>query len=120
MASLWYGSAAWGDYDGDGRLDILQAGNGLKVYHNDGGGAFTEDAGAAVTSVNNAAAAWGDYDNDGRLDILLLGMDAAYAAVAKVYRSRAGYANAVPAAPTGLNASILFADLGHAFLDGPG
>ena len=40
---------AWGDYDNDGKLDILLTGwtgSGnyvAKVYHNNGDGTFTED-----------------------------------------------------------------------------
>ena len=41
-------SAAWGDYDRDGRLDILFTGAGLtKVYHNDGNHHFSEAASLA-------------------------------------------------------------------------
>ena len=71
------GSAAWGDYDNDGRLDILLSGTGLssgfvKLYHNDGNGAFHEVS-TGIGSVEGGSVAWGDYDNDGRLDILLNG-----------------------------------------------
>ena len=76
-----WGTAAWGDYDSDGDLDILLTGYGgggkdvTLIYRNDGpsaGWTFT-DIGAGLTSVEAGAAAWGDYDNDGDLDILLTG-----------------------------------------------
>jgi hypothetical protein len=84
------GSAAWGDYDNDGDLDILLTGYGAgsrvsKVYRNDGAGAFT-DIDAGLTGVMHSSAAWGDYDNDGDLDILLTG-DTGSARVSKVYRN---------------------------------
>ena len=70
-------SVAWGDYDNDGKLDILLAGNanGLRisrVYRNHGDGTFT-DIGAGLPGVDYCSVAWGDYDNDGKLDILLAG-----------------------------------------------
>jgi len=67
-----YGHGAWGDYDNDGDLDVLIAGNwNVNLYENDGG-TFTlleEDFGI----LQNCRAAWGDFDNDGDLDLLLIG-----------------------------------------------
>ncbi len=80
LTGVSWGSAAWGDYDNDGRPDILLTGEQgfldpvSKVYHNNGDGTFT-DIGAGLTGVEFSAAAWGDYDNDGWLDILLTGYD---------------------------------------------
>ncbi|MBP7691614.1 MAG: VCBS repeat-containing protein [Anaerolineales bacterium] len=70
------GGAAWGDYDGDGRLDAVVLGDtgaGLvtRVYHNLGGGVFTITA--SLTGVAYGSAAWGDFDNDGHLDLLITG-----------------------------------------------
>jgi len=47
LARISHGTVAWGDYDGDGDLDILVAGNtqtgrASYVYRNDGGDAFTD------------------------------------------------------------------------------
>src|SRR5262249_55448567 len=66
-------SAAWGDYDNDGRLDLLltgDTGSGFlsRLFHNDGGGAFHDATPAGLPAVSISSAAWGDYDNDGRLD----------------------------------------------------
>ncbi len=85
--SIEHGEAQWGDYDGDGDLDILVAGNlrelngtytpmALRIYRNDsinfvplevipnpyGEGWF-----------DFTAATWADYDSDGDIDILLAG-----------------------------------------------
>jgi hypothetical protein len=63
---------AWGDYDGDGDLDVYLAGFGTpsKLFRNDGGGVFADATapplGGAGTSM---AVAWGDYDNDGDVDL---------------------------------------------------
>ncbi len=72
------GSAAWGDYDNDGDLDLVETGlteGGAviaKIYRNDDNGTFT-DIGASLTGVRRSSAAWGDYDNDGDLDLVLSG-----------------------------------------------
>ncbi|RMG24135.1 MAG: hypothetical protein D6730_13110, partial [Bacteroidetes bacterium] len=76
------GSVDWGDYDGDGDLDILITGQDTdttrisKVYRNDRvNERFAEDinASGALENVDLGASAWGDFDADGRLDILLAG-----------------------------------------------
>ena len=71
------GSVAWGDYDNDGKLDLLITGHGLygdfsKIYRNTGSG-FTEVFAGSLIPVSSGSTAWGDYDNDGMLDILLTG-----------------------------------------------
>ena len=72
------GKAVWGDYDDDGDLDILIAGNrlgsvGTYVYRNDNG--VFVDVGAADDGLlgHTGSAAWIDYDNDSDLDIVVAG-----------------------------------------------
>ena len=60
---------AWGDFDGDGYMDLLV--NGSRLLHNDGRGGFedvTSKLGLAHLSGTNGGL-WGDYDNDGDPDI---------------------------------------------------
>ena len=81
---------AWGDYDGDGDLDLLFTGATTtdrisRVYRNDGG-AFT-DIGAGLEGVFDSAADWGDFDNDGDLDIFLAGRTNTNGRVARIYRN---------------------------------
>ena len=65
---------AWGDYDGDGYLDLM-VGNGLgdanALYHNEGDGTFTRvTTGAIATTIGDTGGVtWGDYDNDGDIDL---------------------------------------------------
>ncbi len=69
----------WGDYDNDGRLDLVVATfqhEAKCVYHNDGGGLFTESsAPLGMADRTQPYVAFGtkfiDYDNDGWLDLIL-------------------------------------------------
>jgi hypothetical protein len=84
---------AWGDYDQDGDLDLVLAGQTntsadiARVYRNDNG-TFVDTA-AALTGVTDAAAAWGDYDSDGDLDLVMTGGTAS-GKTANIYRNEGG------------------------------
>ncbi|OGS26936.1 MAG: hypothetical protein A2339_04820 [Elusimicrobia bacterium RIFOXYB12_FULL_50_12] len=65
-------SAAWGDYDNDGDLDITSGDSGYvsRIYRNNGNGTFISIWNTPQSKIT-ASIAWGDYDNDGDLDLLL-------------------------------------------------
>src|SRR5439155_15520935 len=70
FAQVFASAVAWGDYDNDGRLDLLLVGatTGAPVtqlWHNDGNGLFSLNTNAPLPAVYFASVAWGDYDNDG-------------------------------------------------------
>jgi hypothetical protein len=69
--------AAWGDYDGDGRLDLYVSNSGQenRLYHNNGDGTFTDLAPElGVTEPIHSFSCWFfDYDNDGRQDLFVNG-----------------------------------------------
>jgi hypothetical protein len=87
-------TAAWGDYDNDGLLDLFVGGeyipasppgsdyhpdprNRNRLYHNEGGGKFVNVAaqlGVADEQCTKGSA-WGDYDADGRLDLFVSNMN---------------------------------------------
>ena len=69
--------AAWGDWDGDGFLDLVVTGyRDLRLYRNNRDGTFadvTERAGLGGFSGFWSGASWGDYDRDGDLDLYVCG-----------------------------------------------
>ncbi len=86
-------SAAWGDYDNDGLVDVFVCGeyvspsgdsaivhsdprNRCRLYHNLGNGRFVDEAAkAGVTNERCAKGSiWGDYDDDGRPDLYVSNM----------------------------------------------
>ncbi|MDX2037154.1 MAG: CRTAC1 family protein [Isosphaeraceae bacterium] len=90
-------SAAWGDYDGDGRLDLYVVGeyrtevfeprNRGRLYHNEGGRFVDVAATAGVENERwGKGASWGDYDGDGDIDLYVSNMNAPN----RLYRNEGG------------------------------
>jgi hypothetical protein len=88
-------SAAWGDYDNDGWVDVFVCSEGepdqdararsrpsprnrCRLYRNRRDGTFEDLADQAGVGNEHIAtgAAWGDYDDDGRLDLYVSNFDA--------------------------------------------
>jgi tetratricopeptide (TPR) repeat protein len=65
--------SGWGDYDGDGWIDLFVSNmiGPCRLFHNEGNGTFRDVAPAlGVTGAERSFAVWfWDYDNDGRLDL---------------------------------------------------
>ena len=116
MAPVFAGNVSWGDYDGDGRPDLLVTGitsasaAGVAVtrlYHNDGNGVFTSVP-HPFPACYLGAAAWADYDNDGHLDLLLSGATTGGGLVSGLWHND-GHGNF-----TNVNAGLPAMDLGFA------
>jgi len=114
LPGVFLGSVAWGDYDNDGRLDILLTGRTSgggeisQVWRNTGSG-FT-NINAGLPGVAGSSVAWGDYDNDGRLDILLTGNTSA-GGVSQVWRNTgSGFTNINAGLPGVVLSSVAWGD----------
>jgi hypothetical protein len=67
--------AAWGDFDGDGFIDLVVSGyHSLKLFHNEAGaGRFVPVRLPVEEKAFWAGATWGDFDNDRDLDLYVCG-----------------------------------------------
>ncbi|MFN8548092.1 MAG: FG-GAP-like repeat-containing protein [Candidatus Eisenbacteria bacterium] len=112
--AVFAGSVAWGDYDGDGDLDLLVDGipsqtSGTPVtrlYRNDGG-TFTSVA-HPFPDCYVGTAQWVDYDHDGRMDLCLTGSVSGGGLIAGVWRNVGG------GSFTNIGAGLPGTDLGFA------
>ena len=121
FTGVHHGSADWGDYDGDGRLDLLLTGFSSsensnpvsKIFRNTISG-FVEVFIGVLPQVGNSCARWGDFDNDGDLDIAIAGFDGT-GPVSKLYENSTGsFVEIFPGALHGLTqASLLWVDLNN-------
>jgi len=95
ILGIEYGNSDWGDYDGDGDLDVVvmgfdPVGNSIAIIYNNINGVFT-DIGAGLIGATDSACEWGDYDGDGDLDLVIAGIDDSFSnRIAKIYRNDGG------------------------------
>jgi hypothetical protein len=86
--------ACWGDYDNDGDLDVVIAGESAssgtltKLFRNDAG-TFVEVS-TSLPGVHFPSLDWGDYDRDGDLDLLITGQDSLGIPITKIAKNKDG------------------------------
>ncbi len=99
LPGVYQSSVALGDYDNDGKLDIVLAGVDIhsnsicEVWCNTGNWVFT-NLSAGLPGVHSGSLAWADFDNDGRLDLLLAGLDNTGNPMLQVYHNNTASSNA--------------------------
>ncbi len=112
IIGIEYGNSDWGDYDGDGDLDLVLVGfdpvfNQIAVIYNNVNGVFT-DISAGLTGLSDSGCKWGDYDGDGDLDLVIAGLDASFTnRVANIYRNDAGVFTDIGAGLVGVDFAAL-------------
>jgi len=126
-------SADWGDFDGDGNLDLAIAGEResgapvVTIYRNGGGGSFEPlqgelpprggDPDGISIGVRNGSVEWGDHDGDGTLDLVVTGRTGTGERIARVYRNEGG--GSFSDIKAGLP-GVLYGDAGWGDVDGDG
>ncbi|MDH3267255.1 MAG: FG-GAP-like repeat-containing protein [Ignavibacteria bacterium] len=118
-------AATWADYDSDGDMDILLAGNynsgsnieGRARIYTNSGGIFTADTANTLpapraTGDRGGTFSWFDLDGEGDLDYFIAGQyfvpggNGLVEAQMHVYRNDVAEQNEAPSIPTGLNATL--------------
>lgn len=83
-------AVAWGDYDNDGRIDLVLTSYGKNLlYHNDGDGTFSDRSDRSRIGMPRGfwtGASWGDYNRDGFIDLYVTG----YVKYVRLERADAG------------------------------
>ena len=89
-------SVAWGDWDGDGDLDLAVGNSGVnQVYENEGGTLHLDPVNelgweSTGDAKSTWSMAWGDWDGDGDLDLAVGNADILSGQVNQVYENEGG------------------------------
>ena len=117
LPGVFKGSVTCGDFNNDGRVDILLTGYSTtgavaQVWLNLGNDTFT-NLNASLPGVAESSVAVGDFDNDSNLDILLSGVDSQTNPVCQVWRNLGNdtFTNINAGLPGIQSGSVAWADL---------
>ena len=122
LPNVDFSAVAWADYDRDGHLDFILAGQTnrtsqnsaiTRLYRNLGNGSFALTTNSFI-GMSGGAVAWGDYDNDGDADLLILGRNPSSSLFSALYRNNGTNSFTQITAPIvggGVNVAASWADL---------
>lgn len=88
-----FGMLTWGDFDGDGDLDLITGGENSSavtktdLYQNEGDGVFSVVENSGIPDLSNGYFDFADYDHDGDDDLLAMGFGAGGANITGLYMS---------------------------------
>ncbi|MEQ8777003.1 MAG: LamG-like jellyroll fold domain-containing protein [Marinoscillum sp.] len=111
LTGVYEGSLDWGDYDGDGDLDLFATGfndggsRTASLYQNNAG--TFSDVGGSFQGVSYSEADWGDFDNDGDLDLAVQGDYTASLSSTSIYVNEGGTFTTLNAGLVGANTGDL-------------
>jgi hypothetical protein len=107
------GGSEWGDYNNDGRPDILACGSmatviDTKVYRNEGNDTFSDIQPGITSLAMWNSVKWGDCNNDGYLDFIIAGyLHSSPYRAAELWKSEGGeIPNTAPTMPLTLSSNI--------------
>jgi len=116
LIGVSHSTTEWADYDNDGDLDILIAGqyedaNGAWIKVTDIFDNNNDDTFLAAGIPFSHVAFWGesafaDYNNDGNIDLLISGQDDNFGCNSVIYRNEVELQNTAPLPPTTLTTSV--------------
>ena len=117
--SVYSGSIAFADVDGDNDQDVLITGSNSgtpisKLYTNGGTGNFTEVTGTPFEGVKSSSIAFADVDGDNDLDVLVTGENSSGVPISKLYKNdgRGNFTEVTGTSIDGVEtSSVAFADV---------
>lgn len=108
LADYTDGHAAWADFNGNGRYDLVLTGSKFPLVHatlyKDNGSGFA-DSGYPLPGIINGNVSWVDFNDDGKPDLFINGLpEGSSTPIGNLYQNDEAIANNAPPPPVSLSA----------------